>query len=435
MTQKTFPNGLRAIIANRPSAGVYCGIAVDAGTRDELPNESGIAHFTEHMTFKGTHRRSALQIINRLEGVGGELNAYTGKEETVYYSAVEPKHLPRALDLLFDIVFNSTYPEEEMRREAEVVADEIESYNDSPSELIFDEFDSLLFPNHPLGRNILGDAAALRSHTHAVMSSYAARLYRPDNAVIFISGPVDEDKILRHLEPRVAALMPPPPFVHTEAASSIPATPISGEATPTRPATTETPPLHLQPREAPAPTVPEDKTVSRNVHQAHVLIGGRSLPASHPERMALVLLNNILGGPGMNSRLNLSLRERSGLVYTVESNCTSYTDCGVWSVYFGCDKSDIRRCRGLVMRELDRLMQSPLSERTLSAAKRQLCGQLALSYDQHEGIATGMGKTFLHYGIYRTAPEIIERIQDVTSSRLQDMAQLTFSNLSSLTYI
>lgn len=408
MNSYLIDNGLRVVIQAQDTAGVYCGIAVDAGTRDELEHESGMAHFTEHMTFKGTRQRSAIQIINHLEGVGGELNAFTGKEETVYYCAVQPQHLNRALDLLADIVFNSTYPQNEMEREAEVVIDEIESYNDSPAELIFDEFESIIFPCHGLGRNILGEAEALRHHTSEAMKHFTRRLYCNDRTVLFVCGPVNESKVLSKINRLFTA-------------SSLP-----NLQTVSRSIT----------RVEPSSYTPQTRSVERGVHQAHVMIGTRAMAVPHPDRMALVLLNNILGGPNMNSRLNLSLRERSGLVYTVESNYTGYTDTGLWSIYFGCDQKDLHRCQRLAMREMDRLMQSPLSAQALAKAKQQLIGQLALSYDQHENIATGMGKTFLHYNTYLSSQEIVERINALTAPHLQDVAQRVFNpqSLSTLIY-
>lgn len=399
-------NGLRCIIAPAQTAGVCCGIAVDAGTRDELAEESGMAHFTEHMTFKGTKRRSALQIINRLDGVGGELNAFTGKEETIYYASVEPAYLSRALDLLFDIVFCSRYPDSEMAREAEVVIDEIESYRDSPAELIYDDFEALLFPSHPLGRNILGEAEALRTHTSAKMHAFTDRLYRTDQAVLFVRGPVNPAQVMRAAKRAVAQI--------GEAATALAPT-----------SRRERSSLYTARHEETSNAT--ETIVKRDVHQAHVMTGSISLPVSHPDRLALVLLNNLLGGPGMNSRLNLALRERAGLVYTVESNYTGYTDTGVWSIYYGCDVADIKRCRRLVACELDRLCQSALTPTALAAAKRQMRGQLALSYDQAESIATGMGKTYLHHNLYRTMPQIVERIEALTAQTLLNVAQRTFA--------
>lgn len=398
----TLPSGMRFIVQRARTAGVYLGVAVACGTRDEKPQESGMAHFTEHMTFKGTARRSAMQIISRLEGVGGELNAYTGKEETVYYAAVEPCHLRRAVDLLLDIVFDSVYPQAEMEKEVEVVCDEIESYNDNPSELIFDDFEALVFgQQNPLGRNILGDARMLRQHTHYGMAAFARRGYRADNACFFVYGDVDALKVERMVRSVEVAL---PHRAKAACQGEPPALP-----------------------EAEPPISATDSVEDRGSHQAHFMLGTRTVGMKHPDRLALQLLNNILGGPGLNSRLNLSLRERHGLVYTVESNYTGYTDTGVWSIYLGCDHDDVRRCRRLAMHELDRLCQSPLRPLVLAAAKRQMLGQLALGYDQHEGVALGMGKAFLHYGTYKTKEQITSELEALTADKLHEVACKTFN--------
>lgn len=404
----TLGNGLKVIINQVQTAGVYCGIALDCGTRDELDCESGMAHFTEHMSFKGTSHRSAMQIINYIEGVGGELNAYTGKEETVYYCAVQPPFISRAVNLLFDIVFNSTYPKQEMKRECEVVIDEIESYNDSPADLIFDDFEHLLYADHPLGRNILGKSEQLRTHTTEMMHTFTQRSYRPDKAVFFIAGPVDEHKVLRLLEKQVR---------------NISTTPLTDNTS-------------VLLRQSPGEYTPTSQRFKKQVHQAHCMLGTRTVSITHPDRLTVVLLNNILGGPGLNSRFNLALRERNGLVYTVESNYTGYTDAGIWSLYFGCDQKDVKRCTRLALCEMDKLMQKPLSNRAMNAAIDQMCGQLALSYDHHESVAIGMGKTMLHYGHYLSMPEIIERLHAITPQKLQDVAQRTLSptNLSTLIY-
>ncbi|MCF0183605.1 MAG: insulinase family protein [Bacteroidaceae bacterium] len=408
MLTSTLDNGLRVIVEHCPSAGVYMGLAVNAGTRDELPSESGMAHFTEHMTFKGTRRRSAVQIINRLECVGGELNAYTTKEETVYYCAVEPRYLDRGLELLTDIVFGSIYPEAEMRREAEVVIDEIESYNDSPSELIFDEFDTQLFGTHPLGRSILGEADLLRRHTTADMKAFADRLYTPGNMVLFVRGNIDEERLLTRINARIRENMSQRGTVACQVSRTVPA--VVGAS---------------------------ERTVEKNVHQAHVIIGTRSLSYFDPNRLTMVLLTNILGGPSLNSRLNLAMRERNGLVYTVESNYNAFTDCGVWTIYFGCDQKDVRRCRRIAAREMDRLMQAPLSARALENAKAQICGQLALTRDNIESNAIAMGKVLLRNGTYYGLDESIARLRAVTAPQLQDMAQRTFApdGLSTLMYV
>lgn len=307
------PSGLRIILAPSATDVVYAGIAVATGTRHELDSESGMAHLVEHMTFKGTRHLSSVQILNRMESVGGDLNAYTGKEETIYYATFLRQHLRRAIPLLLDIVFGSTYPQEELEKEREVVIDEIESYNDSPAELIYDDFEALLFPNHPLGRNILGDAERLRQYTSADLQSFVRRTYRPDRAVLFVKGKVAPEEIQKLISSHKAyeAHEPYEPYKAYE------------------------------PYEAHTPHSSQESILSRHCHQAHVMLGARAYSATDPRYIGLFLLNNLLGGPAMNSRLSLALRERTGLVYTVESNLTAYTDTGVWSVYFGCDHADV----------------------------------------------------------------------------------------------
>ena len=413
---ETLAEGLRIVCDHRPGEVVHCGLAVDAGTRDELPEESGMAHFLEHMTFKGTRRRRAWHIINRMEAVGGELNAYTGKEHTVYYCTTLRHHLVRALDLLFDITFCSTYPLRELEREVEVVVDEIESYNDSPSELIYDEFESRLFPNHPLGRNILGDAEKLRRYHTDDLRRFADRLYHPSRMVLFVYGDVEMKQVVRWVER----------FMKNKLLDGVWA---RGKNTDC--------PLSRSVPPAPLADGPQTMSVSRSTHQAHVLIGTRAYAMTDERRMALYLLNNILGGPGMNSRLNLALRERRGLVYTVESSLTTYTDTGVWQTYFGCDHADVNRCCRLVTNELQRLTDSPLSVAALSAAKRQLKGQLTLSWENSENVAISMGRRMLHSGQTQTLADLCRAVDELTAQQLLNVAQDIFSpsRLLTLMYV
>lgn len=311
-------------IIHEPSASkvAYCGFAVDAGTRDELENEQGMAHFVEHLIFKGTAKRKAWHILNRMENVGGDLNAYTNKEETVIYSAFLTEHFGRAFELLVDIVFHSTFPQREIEKETEVIIDEIQSYEDNPSELIFDDFEDLIFRGHPLGRNILGNPEQLKQFRSEDAAAFTARFYHPNNMVFFVLGNLSFKKVVLMAKKLLA---------------DIPATPVHYGRTP--------PPLY----------VPEHLVVHKDTHQAHVMIGSRGYNAYDDKRTALYLLNNVLGGPGMNSRLNVSLRERRGLVYNVESNLTSYTDTGTFCIYFGCDPADLDYCARLVYKELKRL--------------------------------------------------------------------------------
>ena len=387
----TLENGLRIIHLPSNSQVVYCGYDVAAGTRNELSGEEGMAHFCEHMSFKGTARRNAIQIINAIEGLGGELNAFTNKEDTVYYAAISKEHFSEAVNVLTDIVFHSQYPQHEIDKEVEVICDEIESYNDSPAELIYDEFENLLFEGHPLGHNILGNAEQLRTYTTADALRFVNRNYRPEKMVFFVYGDIDFKRLCKNLE-RLT-----PEASHTSASEPASA-------------------AHI--RRVNAQFIEQN----RSTHQAHVMTGCQAYAYTDPRRMTLYLLNNILGGPGMNARLNLSLRERHGLVYTVESTMAAYGDTGIWSIYFGCDHHDINRCRKLVRHELDRLMQKPLTLQQLIAAKRQLKGQLAIACDNHEQFALDFGRSYLHHGHERDLETLYQRIDAITAEELQTVA-------------
>ena len=405
----TLPCGLRLIHIPSSSPVVYCGYVVAAGSRHERKGDEGLAHFCEHVTFKGTQRRKAWNILNSLESVGGDLNAFTNKEDTTYYASVSKEHVARAVDLLTDIVFHSVYPQKEINKEVAVICDEIESYNDSPSELIFDEFENILFRNHPLGHNILGSADRVRSYRTADALRFTQEHYSAPKTVFFIHGDVPLQRVERLLERATADL----PTAQPDALKP------------------ERFPLEPQPGAGEPPIV-----VNRDTHQSHVVVGGRSYAANDARRLPLYVLNNILGGPGMNARLNLSLRERHGLVYTVESSMASYSETGVWCTYFGCDGADVDRCLKLVRRELDRLVDSPLTDRQLLAAKRQIVGQLAITYDNRETLALDMGRALLHGGLERDLIRFRERLEAVTPADLLTAARdvLRKDNLTTLVY-
>ena len=404
----TCKSGLRIIHLPSASNVIYCGFAVKAGTRHELAGEEGLAHFCEHLAFKGTQRRTAVQIINALEGVGGELNAFTNKEDTVYYAATTRQHFLRAVDVLSDIVFFSQYPEHEVEKEREVVCDEIESYEDSPAELIFDEFENLLFEGHPLGHNILGTSDRVRGYTADHARRFTHRYYRPANCVFFSSGDIDFQKLVKTMETLCEKVPLDAPTVSSPTSTAA----------------------------APTGAIADEPIIRhRSTHQAHVMIGARTFPANDPRRWALFLLNNLLGGPSMNSRLNLSLRERNGLVYTVESSMASYSDTGAWSVYFGCDPHDVKRCCRLVGRELDRLIQSPLSDVQLRKAKQQIHGQLAIAADNREQYALDFAKNFLHQGTERNLQQILAHVDALTAQQLQEVAAEVFAADRLLTLI
>lgn len=398
-------NGLRVVTSSSPTNTVYLGLAMDAGTRDELDNESGMAHFAEHLSFKGTHRRTSRQIITRMESVGGDLNAFTGKEETVYYCSCQREHFPRALDLLLDIVFHSTYPQAEMDKEVEVVIDEIESCNDSPSDLIYDDFESMLFQGHPLGRSILGKAECLRNYHSEDVARYTQRLYTVDRAVLFVYGNITSKDIIKIISRR-----------HTTNNSP---TTILPSGCPEDAFGNRIPPSSYN--------TPQSRTIHKDTHQAHIMMGARAYGACDPRHLPLFLANNILGGPGLSSRLNIALRERRGLVYSADSTLTTYTDTGIWAVYFGCDHKDVSKCKQLVKRELIRLCDAPLSDKALNAAKRQISGQIALSHDNFENVAIGMGKRMLHYGRTQTKEELIARIQSLTAEQVWEASKEIFN--------
>ena len=403
-------NGLRIIALPTASPVVYCGYQLNVGTANELPGEEGIAHFCEHVTFKGTTRRTAIDVIQCLEEVGGDLNAFTTKTDTVYYSAILKDHLPRAIDLLTDIVFHSVYPQKEINKEVEVICDEIESYNDSPAELIYDEFENLIFRGHPLGHSILGTSERVRRFTTDDALRFTKQYYLPMNSVFFAYGDVDFEYLLRLLEKENGAKVKVIEEVEKPVESSLP--PLSEYQ-------------------------PQVVEIDKHTHQAHVMIGNRAYSIHDKRRMALYLLNNILGGPGMSARLNLALRERRGLVYTVESTMVSYSQTGLWSVYFGCDADDRAECMRLVRAELDRFMSVPLSDEELSIAKQQLKGQIGIACDNRENLALDFGKGFLHYGWKKDITALYRDIDAITAEDIQQVACELFpeERLTKLVYI
>ena len=399
----TLDNELRIIHLPSDSKVVYCGYQINAGTRDEEPGEEGLAHFCEHVTFKGTERRKAWHILNCLESVGGDLNAYTNKEGTVYYAAILKEHIARAVDLLSDIVFHSTYPQQEIDKEVEVICDEIESYNDSPAELIYDEFENILFKGNSLGHNILGTVEQVRQFTTEDALRFTRKLYRPDNAVFFAYGDIDFKKLVTLLKRSVGS---EELRVKNEEFNSREEERMKGEES----------------------NSPKGQTIvmEKHTHQAHVMIGTQAYDVHDDRRMPLYLLNNILGGPGMNAKLNLALREHNGLVYTVESTMVAYGDTGTWSIYFGCDEHDVKRCLRLVRKELDKFIEKPLSDAQLRAAKKQIKGQIGVACDNRENFALDFGKSFLHYGWEKNVDRLYEQVDAITAQQMQAVAQELF---------
>ena len=415
----TLDNGLRIIHLPSDSKVVYCGYQINAGTRNEEPGEEGLAHFCEHVTFKGTERRKAWHILNCLESVGGDLNAYTNKEGTVYYSAILKEHIARAVDLLTDIVFHSVYPQAEIDKEVEVICDEIESYNDSPAELIYDEFENIIFKGSPLGHNILGTAEQVRSFKTEDALRFTRKLYRPDNAIFFAYGDIDFKNLVRLLKKS---------FLSEERRVKSEETTFGDRRESQFNSPEAQAQFNIQHSTFNTQHSFEGQTIvmQKNTHQAHVMIGTRAYDVNDSRRMPLYLLNNMLGGPGMNAKLNLALREYNGLVYTVESTMVAYGDTGIWSIYFGCDEHDVKRCLRLVRKELDKFMQKPLSEAQLKAAKKQIKGQVGVACDNRENFALDFGKSFLHYGWEKNVDRLYEQVDEITAEQIQAVAQELF---------
>ncbi|MDR1380101.1 MAG: insulinase family protein [Tannerella sp.] len=385
----TLANGLNIIHLPVDSPVAYCGFAINAGARDENPDEHGLAHFVEHTLFKGTAKRKAWHILNRMENVGGDLNAYTSKEETFIYSVFMEKDFERAVELMSDLVINSQFPENEIDKERDIIIDEILSYEDSPSELIFDDFENLLFDGHPLGHHILGSNQSLASFDSASGLSFINRFYTAGNMVFFSMSKTDFRQIKKIAEKYLAAIPP-----HQS----------------------------MRNRTIPHDMKPQQMEKKKTTHLSHIITGGRTCDMYDKQRYPLFLLNNILGGPGMNSRLNVSLREKHGLVYNVESNITSYTDTGVFSIYLGTDPKNRERAVSLVEKELSALRTKKLSDIQLAAAKKQAIGQLGVASDHRESLFLGLGKSFLHHHCYEMLPDIFRKIENVTSEQILETA-------------
>ena len=406
----TLPNGMRIIHTANDSPISYCGVLINSGTRDEFDNESGLAHFTEHMLFKGTQRRRAHHIINRMEDVGGELNAFTSKEETGVYTVFYEEYLERSIELIADMVFNSQFSEKEIERERIVILDEINSYLDTPSALIYDDFEQVVYNTHELGNPILGNPDSLMNITSDTMRAYVQRQFKPENMVFFSVGKTPFSKVMKKVE-KYFNLYP----------------------------TTTLTPLPSQKKLRTPPSFAPSKSIAANkdTHQTHYILGRKTFSMFHPDRVTLYLLNSILGGLGMNSRLNTSLREKNGLVYTVESTHSLYSDSGVFSIYFGCDPNNTEKCLSLIQKEFHKLKNITLTLQQLSKAKKQLKGELGIAYENKENLALDMAKCFLHFDKYINLAEISEQIDHVTTAQIQSMANLLLNpdEFSSLHYL
>ena len=399
----TLSNGLRIILSHTPSRVVYSGVFINVGSRDEAAADEGIAHFIEHSLFKGTSHRRAHHILNRIDGVGGELNAFTTKEETCLYATSLNQHLERCIELFADILFHSTFPETEIEKEKDVVIEEIDSYNDTPSELIFDQFEELAFSGHPLAHNILGSKRNVRHFTPDRLRDRLQRCYTPGRMVVAVAGDVRFDRLVRLCERYFGSQPSQPDAVVRNV----------------------------------APTVQRfERHVHRRTHQTHLLLGCEAPSVYNTDRTAFALLNNMLGGPAMNSRLNVAVRERYGFCYTIESQYVPFSDSGLFYIYAGIDHGREERVVQLVRQELCRIASHPLTDRQLRAAQQQYIGQMAVNNDLGLNEMQSIGKACLSFDRVDTLEEMSADVMSLTPVQLQKAAEryLVSDNLSLLVY-
>ena len=399
----TLPNGIRVAHVYSRSQVAYCGLSINTGTRDELNNEHGMAHFLEHTLFKGTHKRKAYHINNRLENVGGELNAYTTKEETVVHATILKTDFEKAIELISDIVFDSVFPEKEIEKEKTVIYDEIDSYRDSPSELIFDDFEDLLFAGSALGHSTLGTKKGIKKFKQANICNFINRTYNTDEMVFTSVGQITANKIEHWCEEYLA-------YQTANKRSFI--------------------------RQQPVNYNPFTKTVNKSTFQSHCVIGNRAYGLNDERRVQLSLLINLLGGPMSNSILNTVLREKYGLVYNIETNYTAYTDAGVVNIYFGTAKQNLGKSIELVKTELKKICDTALTIMQLHKAKKQLIGQLAIACESNEQQMLAMGKSYLAHNRYESMDETVKRIQNISALQILEVANEVFApeQLSTLIY-
>ncbi len=383
-------NGIQVIHQKNTYTKVgHVGVFINVGSRDEEMGEEGVAHYLEHVIFKGTKKRKAFHILSRLDSVGGELNAYTTKEETCIYASFPSEYLNRSLELLSDIIFNSTFPKQELTKEKEVVIEEINSYKDSPSDLIFDEFDQNLFKGHPLGNDILGTIQQVKSINRSDVISFVKKHYVPENMVISSIGNYTIKKLLKFLHK------------YFNVSSDF---------------------VQNQKRKIPKATIQISKTIRKDLNQSHTILGGRGCSASHPLKNSLLLLNNLLGGPAMNSRLNLNIRERFGLTYILESNYAIYSDSGSFSVYFATDPKSTSKVERLVKKELIKLCNKSLGTLQLSQSKKQVKGNLVISMESNLGVMLSNGKSKLLYDRVDTLIEILDKFEKISTHQILEVA-------------
>jgi predicted Zn-dependent peptidase len=400
--QHSFPNGLRLVYLPWNTPVSHVGVLIAAGSRHETAEEQGLAHFIEHTLFKGTKKRSSTEVLTRLEAVGGELNAYTSREETVVYASFLATRSLRALELLSDIVFDATFPEKELEKEKEVVIDEIDAYLDTPSEQIFDDFEELLFPNQPFGANILGTPKKVRSFTQNHVIQFVKKHYIPENMVISYVGKTPFETVKKHVERLFTRHIVP------LASVIIPA----------------------QPAEK------FEVKIKKSTHQSHCIVGGVAPSLHSNERVPMLLLNNHLGGPAMSSILNMALREKNGLTYNNESHYYACDDTGIFEIYIGTETKNIDKCLNIIEKELRKITSGTCSAATLKRMKQQYCGQIAIASDSGLNQMFNIGKSVLRTGKVLEFDEIFQQVEDITAAQLLEIAEkyLDFNRFSSLIF-
>lgn len=400
----TLSNGIRVIHQQVDSPVAHFGVIVNTGSRDEEEHEQGMAHFIEHIIFKGTRKRKAYQIINRIEDVGGELNAYTTKEETAIYATFLSENYARSVELISDIVVNAAFPEKEIKLEKEVVIEEINSYNDSPSELIYDDFEELIYNGHPIARNILGTPETLKTFNREKIKKFIRKNYHTHQMVICSVGKLSPKKFEKLVKNHFEML--------PEKNNVIQRVPFSGYQT-------------------------KSIETTKDTFQSHFIIGTEAYKLDHPMRLPLILLNNILGGNSMNSKLNMSLREKNGLVYNVESNYTPYTDTGIFTVYFGTERSNLYKACDLVMKEFKLLRDQKMKHQTLEKAKKQLIGQLSIANEDREDLMLALGRSYLYFNKIDSFESVLEKISLITTDDIFTVSNeiLAPQNLSKLIFL
>ena len=395
------PNGIKGIHRRTKSSIAHCALVVNAGTRDERDGEHGLAHFAEHAFFKGTEHRKAYQVNCRLENRGGELNAYTTKEDTTIHATTLRSDFAKAAELISDVAFHSTFPEHELQREREVIIDEINTYKDSPVDMIFDTFEDMIFEGSELGHNILGTKASLARHNSQSIKRFISRTHTTDQMVFSTIGNFSLAKVKSVAEQ----------YFGLHAATK-----------------------REFSRSKPTMVEPFERVVNKHTHQTHCIIGARAYDIHAERRLPLSLLINILGGPSANSRLNVVLREKNGLSYNTEATYTPYNDSGMVAIYFSSDHHNADHCRELIDRELRALRSEPLSARRLAMIKRQFLAQMAISMENNEGYMLGAGKSYLVHDEIDTLEEVYRKVSAVKAEQIMEVAEEIFLKTSTLIY-